>query len=212
MSDICTQEFRRRLEQKRQRLEAKKTLEEQQLAQIEYQNSFAGGWTSAFDAYIQSATNAATQAEAIFGAMTNGMNSAIDTFVETGKFSFNDFASSVIRDILKIQLKAAAANLFTAGAGALGFTLPGRAIGGPVSAGSPYMVGERGPEMFIPATAGSITPNNKLGGGGGGSNTYITNNISAIDSRSVAQLFAENRQTLFGNVEQARRELPMRTR
>ena len=66
--------------------------------------------------------------------------------------------------------------------------------------------------MFIPATAGSITPNNKLGGGGMASNTYITNNISAIDSKSVAQLFAENRQTLFGNVEQARRELPMRTR
>jgi len=48
--------------------------------------------------------------------------------------------------------------------------------------------------------------------GGMAGNTYITNNISAIDSKSVAQLFAENRRTLFGNVEQARRELPMRTR
>lgn len=189
-------------------------LEEKQLAQIDYQNSFAGGWTTAFDAYILSATNAANQAQGIFNAMTNGMNSAIDKFVETGKFSFNDFASSVIKDILKIQLKAAAANLFAAGSSFLGFSLPGKALGGPVSAGQPYMIGEKGPEMFIPASAGNIIPNNMLGGrnGSSGSNTYITNNISAIDSKSVAQLFSENRQTLFGNVEQARRELPMRTR
>lgn len=42
-----------------------------------------------------------------------------------------------------------------------------RATGGPVSAGSPYMVGERGPELMIPSRSGTIIPNNKLGGGGG---------------------------------------------
>jgi len=85
-------------------------------------------------------------------------------------------------------------------------------MGGPVNANTPYLVGEQGPELFMPRSAGAIIPNNKVGSGGGGSNTYITNNISAIDSKSVAQLFAENRQQLFGNVEQARRELPLRTR
>ena len=39
-----------------------------------------------------------------------------------------------------------------------------RAAGGPVMAGTPYLVGERGPEMMIPATAGKIVPNNALGG------------------------------------------------
>ena len=39
------------------------------------------------------------------------------------------------------------------------------ANGGPVSAGSPYMVGERGPELMIPNQSGSIIPNDKLGGG-----------------------------------------------
>lgn len=39
----------------------------------------------------------------------------------------------------------------------------GRAVGGPVAAGTPYVVGERGPELFIPRMAGSIVPN---GGGG----------------------------------------------
>ena len=38
-------------------------------------------------------------------------------------------------------------------------------------------------------------------------NTYVTNNISAIDAKSVAQLFAENRKTLFGSVQMAQKEL-----
>ena len=43
--------------------------------------------------------------------------------------------------------------------------IPGRAVGGPVSGGSPYIVGERGPELFVPGSSGSIIPNNKMGGG-----------------------------------------------
>ena len=42
-----------------------------------------------------------------------------------------------------------------------------RAIGGSVQSGQPYMVGERGPEMFVPNSQGSIIPTNKMGGGGG---------------------------------------------
>jgi hypothetical protein len=40
----------------------------------------------------------------------------------------------------------------------------GRAAGGPVVAGTSYIVGERGPEMFTPTTSGNITPNDKLMG------------------------------------------------
>ena len=42
--------------------------------------------------------------------------------------------------------------------------LPGRATGGPVSPGQPYLVGENGPEMFVPTSAGAVAPN---GGGTG---------------------------------------------
>lgn len=45
----------------------------------------------------------------------------------------------------------------------------GRAIGGPVSANTPYIVGEVGPELFVPNTSGTIIPNNKLTSGGGAS-------------------------------------------
>jgi TP901 family phage tail tape measure protein len=40
----------------------------------------------------------------------------------------------------------------------------GRATGGPVFGGAPYIVGERGPELFIPGADGSIVPNNAMGG------------------------------------------------
>jgi SLT domain-containing protein len=42
-------------------------------------------------------------------------------------------------------------------------TYSGRALGGPVMGGKPYLVGENGPEMFTPATTGSITRNSDLG-------------------------------------------------
>jgi len=44
--------------------------------------------------------------------------------------------------------------------------------------------------------------------GGTVNNTYITNQISAIDAKSVAQLFAENRKTLLGTVQMAQKEMP----
>ena len=39
-----------------------------------------------------------------------------------------------------------------------------RATGGPVSRGNPYVVGERGPELFVPGSSGNIVPNNAMGG------------------------------------------------
>jgi hypothetical protein len=60
----------------------------------------------------------------------------------------------------------------------------GKAAGGPVSAGTTYLVGERGPELFTPSGSGSIIPNHRLGGGGGGMNITVN---GAIDPESVAR-------------------------
>jgi hypothetical protein len=65
--------------------------------------------------------------------------------------------------------------------GALGFG-GGRANGGPVSGGTAYMVGERGPELFVPKGSGTIVPN----GAGGGTTINLTVN-GAIDSESTAR-------------------------
>ena len=48
-----------------------------------------------------------------------------------------------------------------------GGSIGARASGGPVSSGSPYIVGEQGPELFVPRYSGSIVPNHALGGAGG---------------------------------------------
>ena len=45
------------------------------------------------------------------------------------------------------------------------FGLPGRATGGPVSPGRGYLVGERGPELFVPTSAGRVEPNPVQAGG-----------------------------------------------
>lgn len=61
--------------------------------------------------------------------------------------------------------------------------IPGRATGGPVTGGSPYMVGERGPELFVPNTSGSIIPNHQLGSG-----TVINVTVNgALDPEGVAR-------------------------
>jgi len=62
----------------------------------------------------------------------------------------------------------------------------GKAAGGPVSGGTTYLVGERGPELFTPSASGTIIPNNRLGGGGGGSTYNITVN-GAIDPEGTAR-------------------------
>jgi hypothetical protein len=103
-------------------------------------------------------------------SVTQNMNSAIDKFVDTGKFSFADFSRSIIQDIIKIELKAQATKLFSSlistGGSFLG-SLLGFANGGNPPVNKPSIVGENGPELFVPRTAGTIVPN------GGGNNTAI---------------------------------------
>jgi lambda family phage tail tape measure protein len=185
-----------------------------QSANLSQSRTWEEGWKSAFDSYIENSTNAAKVAGDAFSSFTSNMNSAIDNFVDTGKFSFGDFARSVIQDLIKIELKAQASKILSgvlSGAGSFFSSLLGFAEGGQPPINKPSIVGERGPELFIPKTAGTIVPNGGSAGGAGqagaGGNTYITNNISAVDAKSVAQLFAENRKTLFGTVEMARKEM-----
>jgi lambda family phage tail tape measure protein len=146
-----------------------------------------------------------------WGAIEN----AVDTFVDTGKFKFSDFARSVIADLAKMIAKAMIFKAISAALGAFGLKLPGMATGGPVEAGKGYIVGEKGPELFVPPGSGKIVSNKDLQGNGKGTgavsapvtNNYNTYNISALDAKSVAQMFAENRKAIFGANKMAEREM-----
>ena len=104
------------------------------------------------------------------------------------KDAFRSMALSIVQDLVRIQIQRSITGPL---ADALGSMFPGgnraptgKAIGGAVSAGSPYMVGERGPEMFIPNSSGAIVPNDKLPQQGQGS--VIVNQTLQI-STGVAQ-------------------------
>ena len=86
---------------------------------------------------------------------------------------------------------------------------PHRASGGAVSKGQPYMVGERGPELFVPNSSGQIT---QAARGTGGGNVNVNFNIEAIDSNSFNSVLVENRgiiTSIINNAlnEKGRREL-----
>jgi len=71
------------------------------------------------------------------------------------------------------------------------------AEGGSVRGGMPITVGERGRELFIPSTNGTIVPNQDLGGG-----SSITFNIQANDVRGIKELLIDNRATIINLVNQ----------
>lgn len=65
---------------------------------------------------------------------------------------------------------------------------PRRAMGGPVSGGQAYMVGERGPELIIPSRNSHVVPNNQMGGGVVVQQTF---NFAANGDESVKQIIAQ---------------------
>lgn len=196
---------------------------EQTKAIQDSQNTFEFGWNKAFRQYAEDSENYMKQGEEMFNAVTGNMNSAIDKFVETGKFSFSDFATSIIKDLLKIELRMQAMQLFRMGLSAFGFTgaasggatAGGKASGGDISANIPYMVGEQGPELFVPKSAGRIIPSNRVSDalGGGGTPSVVYNgpyiaNMSAIDTQSAAQFLAKNKMNIYAANQSAARSIP----
>jgi hypothetical protein len=82
---------------------------------------------------------------------------------------------------------------------------PGRFTGGSVMGKKPYIVGERGPEMFVPSQSGTIIPNGNLGNG---KDVNVTFSINNIDSTSFDELLASRRAMIVNMVRQAVNENP----
>ena len=87
----------------------------------------------------------------------------------------------------------------------------GKAVGGPVSAGTTYLVGERGPELFTPNSGGTITPNNQMHGAGGGItvNSYVTVNSGDSGEQDKADQARAGKQ-LAGLIEAKSKEVVLR--
>lgn len=118
--------------------------------------------------------------------------------VRTGKFGFEDLkrtALSVLDGIASAGVRGGVGTLL--GGGGLGgivaslLGLPGRATGGPVTGGRAYMVGERGPEMFVPSASGRIEP---MAAGGGVREVRVAIAVNAAAGEAPAALAKSSRQ------------------
>lgn len=187
------------------------------------QSSFASGWQNALENFRNNIQTEAQLAGEIFGQFTRGLEDAFVNFAKTGKLSFKDMINSILQTLIRSGIQRIIAQTFGGfsfgslfgGGGGGGFgtgNLFGNmdlggflASGGPARANVPYVVGEQGPELFVPNTAGTVVPN-------GGGATSVTYNINAVDAESFRSLVARDPEFLFAVTEQGRRRLPNQRR
>ena len=134
----------------------------------------------------------------------NGLTDAVTDFVMTGKFNFKDFANSVIRDLVRIAVQAAITWGIKKAAGTF-LGIPFLAEGGPLKAGQPAIVGEEGPELFVPNTSGTVVPSGSTGAAIGGEVT-VNFNISTVDADSFDDLLLSRKGLIIGTIQQAFRQ------
>ena len=116
----------------------------------------------------------------------------------SGQFGFDDLKATALGVLAEIARAAVRGGVSAAtGGGSLGQTLagllgglPGRATGGPVAPGRGYVVGERGPELFVPTAAGRIEP----GGSAGAREVRVTIQVQAGAGEAPAALQRSGRQ------------------
>ncbi|MFN7399737.1 MAG: tail tape measure protein [Sandaracinobacter sp.] len=126
-----------------------------------------------------------------------GIEAALRQAARNGKLEFEDLGRVAGRALGEI---AAAALRFEGGGlgGLLGgaasglLGLPGRATGGPVGPGRAYVVGERGPELFVPTSSGRVEAGNSPSGA-----VRVTVNMAA-PSGDVAFMARSGRQIARG--------------
>ena len=141
----------------------------------------------------------------ISGTMT--AQEALASFFQSVADAFLDMAAQIIAKWITMTILNSVLSLFPGGSKgttSLGnanlvdvnkysIPLPGLATGGPAMANTPYIVGEKGPELFIPGRSGTVIPNDALGGGGGvqvgAINISVQNsgeNLSASAQKQIA--------------------------
>lgn len=124
------------------------------------------------------------------GAMNKFEDSIVET-IKTGKLSFKSFADFVIDQMLRIAVQQMIIKPLTGSFESFfanfGSNFGNKALGGSVNAGTPYMVGESGRELFVPNQSGQIVSNSNLNSSGSGSTT-VNFNISTVDAAGFDNL------------------------
>ena len=174
----------------------------------------------------------------INSAVFSSMTTAIEAFVLTGKFSMENFTKSILASFVQIQAKWMAMSMMRglgsllggigtamnygtdvgsqqtsmlAAQDSIGSSVSGFAAGGRIT--GPSIVGENGPELFIPSGAGTIIPNQRMNDYASGGAQQVFNgpyiaNMQAIDTQSGTQFLAKNKMTIWSLNQSANRSVP----
>jgi hypothetical protein len=188
------------------------TIDEARLAQIK---ALASAYASSTQVYDQ-----AKQQLELFKStsqiVTNSLEAQFKQWTTSGKLNVQDMVRSILADMAALTFKKGVASVFETGlTAALGSAFGGfKAEGGPVSEDVPYIVGEQGPEWFIPKGNGTILPNGFSPGssGGAGSAAPVNNKTSislTVDARgatpdAVAALRAQLPSIIMNTMTEAR--------
>ena len=133
----------------------------------------------------------------IDGSMT--AREALASFFQSVADAFLDMAAQIIQKWIAMTILNSILSIFPGKAPGSGFDMgsinktgltafnpgnsfPGLATGGPAMANTPYIVGEKGPELFMPGRSGTVIPNDALGGGG---TTNVVVNVDASGNSNV---------------------------
>lgn len=159
-----------------------------------YADEMANSWEGASESISTFADQAARNmqdafADFLFDPFENGIKGMLKGFVDILRRMVAEAAAAKVFEALGFGQGGGGSGgllgklfgglLGGAGGSKVLFPMP-RALGGPVTAGAPYLVGERGPELFVPGVSGGIVPNNRMGG----TPIVINNNIDARGATS----------------------------
>ena len=148
------------------------------------------------------------QASAMIDSLSENMTDGFMKFFEEGKAGLDDFVGNFLKQMQRMVIQSKIVNpLLEAGMGFVGGLfgtgkapeIEGKARGGSVTANTPYIVGERGMELFVPNTSGKIVPNNALGG----DPVVVNFHVDAVDAQSFDSMMMQRENMIVGMIDQA---------
>ena len=139
-----------------------------------------------FEAYFDSVSKGTLSIASITMGVMQTAEDAIVNMMMGVKTNWKSLFKAILADIVRLQVRKAMVSALT---GIFGF-----ANGGRPPSNRPSLVGEKGAELFVPDSAGTIVPNDQLGGGV--TTAEINFNVQAIDASSFNSFLVNNRDTI----------------
>jgi hypothetical protein len=211
--DLAEQQKNNRITQEdfnRATKEGTEAIQQSALAARRYDDnlgSLAAGFEHAANAFARQ-NDLFSAGEQAFTGLSTAMMDGLKALEGQSDKTFGQIALNFANMLADMALRAAVSQVFKTVFGAIGGGSVGgadaimglvpvsgaRAAGGPVSAGQSYVVGEQGPELFVPTAAGNIVPNGANGGGSGDSITVNVDMNSTQGAPDPAKMLQFGRQ------------------